>query len=73
MCSLLLWKSLPDTTKGNAFAQSVLACDVKGLRQDSSDEQMAVDLLHFVRAFEPLVTDLTKEQARIMKMRKALQ
>ena len=34
---------------------------------------LAVDLFDFVRTFEPLVTDLTKEQARIMKMRKALQ
>ena len=64
---------LSDTTKGNAFAQSVLACDIKGLRQDSSDEQMAVDLLDFETTFEPVVTDFTKVQARIMKMRKALQ
>ena len=64
---------LSDTTKGNAFAQSVLACDIKGSWQDSSDEQMAVDLLDFVRTFESLVTDITKEQACIMKTRKALQ
>ena len=48
---------LSDTMKENAFAQSVLACVIKGLRHDSSDVQMAVNLLDFVRAFEPLVTD----------------